>query len=58
MAARRQVRHKVEMPLTAFTKGPGPNFDPQSYSEFRSATWSAATRHFDIYIDDIALEKR
>ena len=33
-------------------------FDPQSFWEFRLATWSAAQRHFDIYIDDIALEKQ
>jgi hypothetical protein len=50
--------HKVEIPITAFTKGPGARFDPQSFWEFRLATWSAAQRHFDIYIDDIALEKQ
>lgn len=50
--------HKVTIPITAFTKGPGARFDPQSFWEFRVATWSAAPRHFDIYIDDIALEKQ
>jgi hypothetical protein len=50
--------HKVEIPLSAFLKGPGARFDPQSFWEFRLATWSAAQRHFDIYIDDIALEKQ
>jgi hypothetical protein len=50
--------HKVEIPVSAFTKGPGAKFDPQSFWEFRIATWSAAPRHFDIYIDDIALEKQ
>jgi hypothetical protein len=50
--------HKVEMPISAFTKGPGAKFDPQSFWEFRIATWSPAPRHFDIYIDDIALEKQ
>ena len=49
--------HKVEIPITAFTKGPGAKFDPTSFWEFRLATWSAAPRHFDIYLDDIALEK-
>jgi hypothetical protein len=49
--------HKVEIPITAFTKGPGAGFDPQSFWEFRVATWSPSPRHFDIYIDDIALEK-
>jgi hypothetical protein len=48
--------HKVEIPISAFTKGA--KFDPQSFWEFRIATWSAAPRHFDIYIDDIALEKQ
>jgi len=50
--------HKVTIPITAFTKGPGAKFDPQSFWEFRVATWSPAPRHFDIYIDDIALEKQ
>jgi hypothetical protein len=50
--------HKVEIPISAFTKGPGAKFDPQSFWEFRIATWSAAPRHFDIFIDDIALEKQ
>jgi hypothetical protein len=50
--------HKVEIPISAFTKGPGAKFDPQSFWEFRLATWSAAPRHFDIFIDDIALEKQ
>ncbi len=49
--------HKVEIPISAFTKGPGAGFDPTSFWEFRVATWSASPRHFDIFIDDIALEK-
>jgi len=49
--------HKVEIPVTAFTKGTGARFDPTSFWEFRIATWSASPRHFDIYLDDIALEK-
>jgi hypothetical protein len=50
--------HKIEIPISAFTKGPGAKFDPQSFWEFRIATWSPAPRHFDIFIDDIALEKQ
>jgi len=50
--------HRVEIPISAFTKGAGAKFDPQSFWEFRLATWSAAQRHFDIFIDDIALEKQ
>jgi hypothetical protein len=50
--------HKVEIPVTAFTKGSGAKFDPTSFWEFRIATWSASPRHFDIYLDDIALEKQ
>jgi hypothetical protein len=49
--------HKVEIPISAFTKGPGAGFDPTSFWEFRIATWSASPKHFDIFIDDIALEK-
>jgi hypothetical protein len=50
--------HKVSMPISAFTKGPGAGFDPGSFWEFRITTWSASPRHFDIYVDDIALEKQ
>jgi hypothetical protein len=50
--------HKVEIPVSAFTKGAGAQFDLQSFWEFRLATWSASPRNFDIYLDDIALEKQ
>ena len=50
--------HKVELPISAFTKGAGAQFDLQSFWEFRLATWSGTARNFDIYIDDIALEKQ
>ena len=50
--------HKVAIPVSAFTKGAGAGFDPQSFWEFRIATWSASPRNFDIYVDDIALEKQ
>jgi hypothetical protein len=50
--------HKIEIPITAFTKGAGAGFDAQSFWEFRLATWSAAPRNFDIFFDDITLEKK
>ena len=50
--------HKVSIPVSAFTKGSGAGFDAQSFWEFRLATWSAAPRNFDIFIDDITLEKQ
>jgi hypothetical protein len=50
--------HKVEIPIAMFTKGAGAKFDLGSFWEFRIATWSAAARHFNIYIDDIAAEKQ
>jgi hypothetical protein len=50
--------HKVDLPISAFTKGSGANFDLQSFWEFRLATWSGTARNFDIYIDDITLEKQ
>ena len=48
--------HKISLPIAQFTKGSG--FDPQSFWEFRISTWSASPRSFDIYVDDIALEKQ
>lgn len=50
--------HKIEIPVSAFTKGAGSKFDPASFWEFRIATWSAAPRRFDIYVDDITAEKQ
>jgi len=50
--------HKVEIPIAMFTKGAGAKFDLQSFWELRIATWSAAPRHFNIYLDDIAAEKQ
>ena len=50
--------HKVTIPVSAFVKGPGAKFDLASFWEFRIATWSAAPRHFDIYVDDITAEKQ
>jgi hypothetical protein len=50
--------HKVSIPISTFIKGSGAQFDLQSFWEFRIATWSAAPRNFDLYIDDIAAEKK
>jgi hypothetical protein len=50
--------HKVSIPVSAFTKGKGAKFDPHSFWEFRISTWSGNQRAFDIYIDDIAVEKQ
>jgi len=50
--------HKVVIPVSAFTMGGGSKFDLGSFWEFRIATWSAAPRHFDIYVDDITAEKK
>ena len=49
--------HKVEIPITQFTKGKGAKFDPTSFWEFRVSTWAGDSRTFDIIIDDIAAEK-
>jgi hypothetical protein len=50
--------HKVSMPISAFVKGPGAQFDLGSFWEFRVATWSMSPRNFDLYIDEIAAEKQ
>jgi hypothetical protein len=50
--------HKVSMPIAQFVKGGGAQFDLGSFWEFRIATWSAAPRNFNIYVDEIAAEKQ
>jgi hypothetical protein len=50
--------HLVSIPISAFLKGAGAKFDPQSFWEFRMGTWSGTPKNFDIYIDDIAAEKK
>jgi hypothetical protein len=50
--------HKVAIPVSAFTNGSGSKFDLGSFWEFRIATWSAAPRRFDIYVDEITAEKQ
>jgi hypothetical protein len=49
--------HKVTIPIAMFLKGAGAKFDARSFWELRITTWSATPRHFDIFLDDIALEK-
>lgn len=50
--------HKVSIPISAFAKGAGAKFDLQSFWEFRISTWAGSPRNFDIYVDDIAAEKK
>jgi hypothetical protein len=50
--------HKVEIPISALTKGAGAKFDLTSFWEFRLHTWTGTPKNFDIYIDDIAAEKQ
>ena len=49
--------HKIEIPISALTKGAGAKFDLTSFWEFRLHTWTGTPKNFDIYIDDIAVEK-
>jgi hypothetical protein len=50
--------HKIEIPISALTKGAGAQFDLQAFWEFRLHTWTGTPKNFDIYIDDIAVEKQ
>jgi hypothetical protein len=50
--------HKVSIPIPALVKGKSAKFDLRSFWEFRLSTWSGSERNFDIYIDDIAAEKK
>jgi hypothetical protein len=50
--------HKVSIPISAFAKGSGAKFDMQSFWEFRISTWAGTPRNFDIYVDDLAAEKK
>jgi hypothetical protein len=50
--------HKVSLPISAFVKGPGAQFDLGSFWEFRITTWSGTPRDFDLFVDDIAAEKQ
>jgi hypothetical protein len=50
--------HQVVVPLSEFSKGKdGKEFDPATAWEFRFFSWSGNPRTFDVYIDDVAVEK-
>lgn len=49
--------HLIEVPLSAFQKGEGKHFNPQSVWEFRINTWNAAPKKFTAYVDEIAVVK-
>lgn len=49
--------HQVKIPLEEFYRGKGEEFDPGTAWEFNLSTWSEATKKFDVFIDDIAVEK-
>jgi hypothetical protein len=50
--------HQVVVPIAELSKGKGgAEFDPASAWEFRIFSWSATPRTFDVYVDDIAVEK-
>jgi mono/diheme cytochrome c family protein len=46
--------HQVSIPLGEFTKE---EFDPKSTWEFVVSTWAGNPKKFDIYFDDIAVQK-
>lgn len=46
--------HKVEIPLGEFAKE---EFDPTTMWEIDLSTWSQSPKKFDIYLDNIAVEK-
>ena len=49
--------HKIEIPISALIKGAGAQFGLDSFWEFRLHTWTGTPKNFDIYIDEIAVEK-
>jgi hypothetical protein len=49
--------HKIEIPISALIKGAGAQFQLQSFWEFKLHTWTGTPKNFDIFIDDIAVEK-
>ena len=50
--------HKIEIPISALTKGAGAQFDLTSFWEFRLHTWTGTPKNFNIYIDDITVERQ
>jgi hypothetical protein len=49
--------HKVSIPIADLTSGTGAAFDPKTAWEFKLTTWSGPPRDFNVYVDDIAVEK-
>jgi hypothetical protein len=50
--------HKISVPVPDFLQGAdGAAFDAKTAWEFRVAYWGATPRDFNIYLDDIAVEK-
>jgi hypothetical protein len=51
--------HDVEVPLSEFYKGKdGKAFDPHSAWEINLSSWQSDPRKFDIYVDNIRVEKK
>jgi len=51
--------HRAVIPLRELRKGKqGKAFDPRTTWEFVVSTWSGSKRDFNVYLDDIAVEKR
>lgn len=49
--------HQVKVALEEFYRGKGEEFDPKTAWEFNLGTWSESSKKFDVFIDDIAVEK-
>lgn len=51
--------HKVTLPISSFRKGKeGKQFDLKSVWEIAFSTWADSPRDFDLYFDEISVEKR
>jgi len=51
--------HKVSIPISEFRKGKeGKSFDLKSVWELNFSAWNDSSREFDLYFDDISVEKR
>jgi hypothetical protein len=49
--------HKATIPIADMTSGDGAQFDTATAWEFDFTEWSGPPRDFNVYIDDIAVEK-
>ncbi len=49
--------HKATIPIADLTTGEGAQFDPKTAWEFDFTEWSGVPRDFNVYVDDIAVEK-